>query len=365
MRLFLYPFLLGDMSDLNFQVAKSVAEQAETLWQTMIFSGPLFGQVLNVGLGICCLTIGFFAIELTFNSLEGQPTKPITQLIWPALLAVAFAGSGIGIKNLGYAIRNSTNNVSHNLIELVAANTSIKASHDEAKAYTAAYNRIGSLWKSCDAVSPSQQLNCMKEAAERAKRIVEAAKRGSEQPVWTALQQQVLKVGELAAQISQDPSGAAADAMQGLLDSANQLAADAAMAVIQSILFALSACTQYAIEFSFVWTCLLGPLAMGASLLPTANNARPVILWLTGFASIAIAKFLFILAVGTVSIVLIRTPNADPAWYAVFVGIAAPIAALCGGWFGGKGVFDALSNAATSAASAGVDIGLRYSGLKH
>lgn len=80
MRLFLYPFLLGDMSDLNFQVAKSVAEQAETLWQTMIFSGPLFGQVLNVGLGICCLTIGFFAIELTFNSLEGNQPNPLPNL---------------------------------------------------------------------------------------------------------------------------------------------------------------------------------------------------------------------------------------------------------------------------------------------
>jgi hypothetical protein len=94
---------------------------------------------------------------------------------------------------------------------------------------------------------------------------------------------------------------------------------------------------------------VLGPLAVGSSLLPVAG--KPIFAWMIGFLSLGIAKISFnIIAIITAS-VIVNGPgeniNADPdlLWFIIFMGILAPILSLIVAIAGGFAIFMAVNTA--------------------
>lgn len=93
---------------------------------------------------------------------------------------------------------------------------------------------------------------------------------------------------------------------------------------------------------------VLGPLAVGGSLLPVSG--KPIFAWLTGFLSAGIAKISFSIIAVLTAAVIINGPaedvSADPdlMWFIIFLGILAPILSLVLAGVGGLAVFNTISS---------------------
>jgi hypothetical protein len=82
---------------------------------------------------------------------------------------------------------------------------------------------------------------------------------------------------------------------------------------------------QNLLEASLVITALLGPIAVGGSLLP--YGAKPIFAWLAGFFSVGFARLCFNIIVGLTSVVATSSDGGDPFWFALFAGLLAPLLA--------------------------------------
>jgi len=120
---------------------------------------------------------------------------------------------------------------------------------------------------------------------------------------------------------------------------------------IKNFLVSLQYAFQNLIEATMLLIAVLGPLAVGSSLLPVAG--KPIFLWLTGFLSAGIAKLSFnIIAIITASVIVngpAQDPNANPdlMWFMIFLGVLAPLLSLVLAGLGAVAVFNGISNAAT------------------
>lgn len=128
----------------------------------------------------------------------------------------------------------------------------------------------------------------------------------------------------------------------------NSLLGNTAQTSIKNFLISLQYAFQNLIEATMLLIAALGPLAVGASLLPVAG--KPIYAWLTGLFSAGIAKISFnIIAAVTAAVIIngpAENPNANPdlMWFIIFLGILAPLLSLAVAGAGGFAVFSAINN---------------------
>jgi hypothetical protein len=97
------------------------------------------------------------------------------------------------------------------------------------------------------------------------------------------------------------------------------------MPIVVSVLYWMQIAYQNLLEASLIITALLGPIAVGGSLLP--YGPRAVFAWLAGFFSVGFARLCFNIIVGLASVVATGSEGGDPFWFALFAGLLAPVLA--------------------------------------
>ncbi|WP_373695828.1 hypothetical protein [Brunnivagina elsteri] len=102
---------------------------------------------------------------------------------------------------------------------------------------------------------------------------------------------------------------------------------------------------QWIIEVCMLLTALLGPLAVGGSLLPVGSKA--IFAWLTGFFSVGMIKLCFNIISGLISTMVLNSDNNDPMIFAFAIGILAPILSVVLAAGGGMAVFRSFSSIAS------------------
>jgi hypothetical protein len=164
-------------------------------------------------------------------------------------------------------------------------------------------------------------------------------------------------VGKLQKQIekaSENPLEAVTNLFPGTVISRSIM-----LAAIETFMVAMQSAFQALIEVGFLLTGLLGPLAVGASLLPI--GAKPLYAWMTGFWSLGMAKLSLNIVTGLAATAIAASAQLDTLSIAITLGLLAPILALSLSAGGGMAIFSAILSAASAAASAGLNIGLRIS----
>ncbi|AFZ21981.1 hypothetical protein [Allocoleopsis franciscana] len=111
-------------------------------------------------------------------------------------------------------------------------------------------------------------------------------------------------------------------------------------------LIAFGIAFQWLVEVSLLLTALLGPLAVGGSLLPVGQKA--IFAWLTGFFSVGMVKLCFNIIAGLVASLIVNAGSVDSTIIAFAVGLLSPILAMALAAGGGMAIFSSLSNIATS-----------------
>lgn len=110
-------------------------------------------------------------------------------------------------------------------------------------------------------------------------------------------------------------------------------------------MLALNGAYQWAIELTFLLTALLGPLAVGGSLLPF--GAKPIFAWLTGFFSVGMAKLSFNIITGFAGQLMATSRASQPMFFLFTIAIFAPFLASGIAAGGGLAVLTQINKAST------------------
>ena len=327
--------------DVTFQ---SIANGWNQQWLDLLQNtdkGTLYGVLTDLGNFFAVGTLLFFMIQFLRDLISYEYSRPISALIWPFVVVLLLSNSGKGslLSNLTLGLRDFLN------AQVVVSEDDSKM-YPEALSMSIAEEVTGSFLRPCQSLTGEQQSNCFDEAARRINLLLGQYESKYGNRAWiTRLETKVKNISSVG--------GISETSFNSLLGSTVQTS-------IKSFLVSLQYAFQNLIEATMLLIALLGPIAVGASLLPVAG--KPIFAWLTGFLSIGIAKISFnIIAVETAKVIVNGPGQAvfinelgksvpvepDFMWFIIFLGILAPILSLLVAAAGGFALFSAISNTAS------------------
>ena len=331
---------IDQIIDTGAATSQSIAEGWDKQWLDLLqnnTSNNLYGALTNLGIFFAVGTLLFFMIQFLKDLISYEYTRPISALIWPFIVVVLLSNSGNGsiLSNLTLRVRNNVLN---------AVNQQVVVSADTDNIYQQALNMsiaeevAGSLLRPCQSLTGEQQSKCFEKAADKVNVLWDKYRDTYGNKNWiNRLQTKVDNIRYGTGIVSET--------------SFNSLLGSTVQTTIKNFLISLQYAFQNLIEATMLLIALLGPIAVGASLLPVAG--KPIFAWLTGFFSIGIAKISFnIIAVQTATVIVNgpgQNANVDPdlMWFIIFLGILAPILSLLVAAAGGFAVFSAISSTAS------------------
>ncbi|WP_375496699.1 hypothetical protein [uncultured Nostoc sp.] len=333
--------------------SQSIADGWNQQWLDLLqnntdSTSTLYGALTNLGTFFAVGTLLFFMIQFLRDLISYEYSRPISALIWPfvVVLLLSNAGKGSLLSNLTLGVRYVLNNV----------NEKVLVSADAGQIYQQALNMsiaeevTGSFLRPCQSLTGEQQSICFNEAARRINLLLGQYKlKYGESRAWISrLEGKVKQINNISS-----VGGISETSFNSLLGSTVQTS-------IKNFLVSLQYAFQNLIEATMLLIALLGPIAVGASLLPVAG--KPIFAWLTGFLSIGIAKISFnIIAVETAKVIVNGPGQAvfinelgksvpvepDLMWFIIFLGVLAPILSLLVAAAGGFALFSGISNTAS------------------
>ncbi|BAY16299.1 hypothetical protein NIES2109_24220 [Nostoc sp. HK-01] len=319
--------------------AKSIAESWDKQWVDLLqnnTSNNLYGAITNLGVFFAVGTLLFFMVQWLKDVIYSEYSRPISGLIWPFVVVVLLSNPGGGsvLSNLTLGVRNFINVVNQQVV--TTADT--EQTYQQAINMSVAEEVAGSLLRPCQALTGQQQTDCLNKATEQIDDLWQEYRNRYGNRTW---------IDRLENQVNQIKFGTGI-----ITDTAfNALLGNTGQTTIKNFLISLQYAFQNLLEATMLLIAALGPIAVGASLLPGAG--KPIFAWMTGFLAAGIAKISFNIVAALTAAVIINGPgqdiNASPdlMWFIIFLGILAPLLSLFLAAAGGFAVFSAISNTET------------------
>ncbi|MGF2034852.1 MAG: hypothetical protein RMZ43_005895 [Nostoc sp. CmiVER01] len=322
--------------------SQSIADGWNSQWLDLLqnnTSNNLYGALTNLGIFFAVGTLLFFMIQFLKDLISYEYSRPISALIWPFVVVILLSNSGKGsiLSSLTLGLRGFLNTVNHQVVVSADANKM----YQQALNMSVAEEVTGSFLRPCQSLTGEQQSECFKRATDRINILLQEYRNTYNNQGWIIrLQDKVNEINNVSS-------------VRGIVSetSFNSLLGSTVQTSIKSFLVSLQYAFQNLIEATMLLIALLGPIAVGGSLLPVAG--KPIFAWLTGFLSIGIAKISFNIIAVLTAAVIVNGPgqnfNADPdlMWFIIFLGILAPILSLLVAAAGGFALFSGISNTAS------------------
>ncbi|MDB9375502.1 hypothetical protein [Nodularia sphaerocarpa] len=327
---------INETFDSGAATARSMAESWDNQWLDLLQNNTnnnLYGALTNLGVFFAVGTLLFFMMQWLKDVIYSEYSRPITGLIWPFIVVILLSNTGDGsiLSNLTLGVRNFINTVNQQVVTTADA----EQTYQQALNMSLAEEVTGSLLRPCQSLTGEQQTECFAKASDQIDNLWREYRNLYGNRIWIErLENQVIALKFGTANLSDT--------------SFNSLLGNTAQTSIKNFLISLQYAFQNLIEATMLLIAALGPLAVGASLLPVAG--KPVYAWLTGFFSAGIAKISFnIIAAVTAAVIIngpAENPNANPdlMWFIIFLGILAPLLSLAVAGAGGFAVFSAINN---------------------
>ncbi|MGB7440637.1 MAG: hypothetical protein WA919_06185 [Coleofasciculaceae cyanobacterium] len=297
----------------------AIAEAMDNLWQEVL-GGGLYFAITRLGIFFAVGTLLLFIVQWTRNLIEDDNTKSFSEVIWPLIVIVLLANNGAVLAEGTRGLRSIINETNQLLLETTSSTVSLQEAYQKVMGEAGAEAAIKSVVSQCSTiVDPQQQSECLANAATQAESIANSLPT----PPSTGLaqfMQDITNPGEIVTKAISSTLGLA----------------------LRGWLMAFGIAFQWVTEVSLLLTGLLGPLAVGASLLPV--GAKPIYAWLTGFFSVGMVKICFNIITGLVATIVVNAGTNSPLIFAFATGLIAPILALALAAGGGMAVFNSLSS---------------------
>ena len=349
-------FAAGDLLENAAGGGSLVAQGFDELWQNTL-NGGLYAALCRVGILFAVGSLVLFIVQWGKQMLNGDEARAFSELIWPLVVGLLLSNNGAILAQSTLVLRDYINSVNKFVLEFTAADADLTAAYQQALGHAAMQTAVGSAIEECRSanLSNEQVVQCLTQArTELESKFPELFKDpdSGDSYLGAAGSWIMQELGKID-QATQEAQG------DGLPGIANQILSGASAAVgailttfVTSLLLALNNAYQWGLEFSLLLTALLGPLAVGGSLLPFGSKA--IMGWLTGFFSVGIAKLSFNIILGLAGLLISTAQASQPMIFLAFIGLVAPFLATGLAAGGGIAVLLQLNKSAAWASSGGV-----------
>lgn len=322
--------------------SKEISKSWDFVWE-QVLNGPLFEEINRIGVIIAAACLLLWVISFARKWLESESggMSFFQELIFPIIVIVLLSNNGANMRSLSMSMRNVINGINVQMLEKVAAKLNIEQITLELADYAAVEGQFGNLRSQCSSIIDQKKLvQCLKLQGEAQQGILDVYRSKYGDSV------RIKRLEALKAEASKDPVQAA-EAKQGLFGF------NPAVEIVKIVLMAFQIAFAQLIEASLLLTAVIGPIAVGATLLPF--GAKPLYAWLTGFFSLGLAKLSYNIISGVVAVSFYKqNGGGDSMGAAIFFGLMAPVLALAIAGGGGLAVFNGVSAAASNAGSAAI-----------
>ncbi|GAX45842.1 hypothetical protein NIES4075_68630 [Tolypothrix sp. NIES-4075] len=289
----------------------AIAESMNGLWDDVL-SGGLYGAIAQLGVFFGVGTLLLFVVQWAKDMVDGDNPKAFSELIWPLVVVVLLSNQAQPLAAATRGLREIINQTNQTLLTSTSASIQLQEAYQRAMADIGSQDAARSLLTQCESIAdPQQRRECMENAIAQAKQIADSSPNGGKGwfPDFGVSEFFNTNVFQLA---------------------------------VRGWLIAFSIAFQWMIEISMLLTALMGPLAVGGSLLPVGQKA--IFAWLTGFFSVGMVKISFNIISGLVATLVVNAQENDPMIFAFATGLLAPILAMVIAAGGGMAVFNSLSS---------------------
>lgn len=313
------------------QQALVIANNWDQLWKDVI--NPLSGLYLamtQIGVLFAVASLMFWGIHIVKDYVDHQSTQFLHELIWPLIVILFLAKGGVMLSLVTLDVRGYINQVNQTILSTTSSRIDLQEAFQKAKNHGAARAEIGSLMVQCQALTGDKQIDCLEEASVQSEAILDTYKlEGS--GITNLLNRIKTAIAEGRTQ-----GQSIGTSFFGALTGAFVTAQARASLISWQVAF------QQLLEVSLLLTALIGPIAMGLSLLPVSSKA--VYAWLTAFFSVGMAKLYFNIIAGLAATTIVSADAGDPMWFLQFVALQAPVLAATLAAGGGMAVWSALTS---------------------
>jgi uncharacterized membrane protein YeaQ/YmgE (transglycosylase-associated protein family) len=338
------PFFGRDILDNAAAGAQLTAEGFNELWNETL-QGNLYTALCKVGQLFAVATLVFYMVELAKNFMNQEDMKALSSWIWPIIVVSMLANGGSLLRDGTLAIREIINKTNNDIIKVAAAGVDMEVAFNRAVGNIALQQQVGAAMERCKSIPGNSQdsIDCLNQAQIELRQSAPDLFKGSEpEPssgFWNPLEAlsdakdalENMSPGQIGEKIGSSITSAIGSMMTGF---------------VAALMLALNNAYQWGIEFTMLVTALLGPLAIGGSLLPF--GAKPIFAWLTGYFSVGMAKLCFNMITGLCAQLIANSEQNQPMIFLLFVGLISPILASALAAGGGLAVWTGLGKAAVA-----------------
>ncbi|NEQ64379.1 MAG: hypothetical protein F6K21_02550 [Symploca sp. SIO2D2] len=300
----------------------AIAEAMNNLWEEVL-GGGLYFAITRLGVFFAVGTLLLFVVQWAKAMIDGDNPQSFSEMIWPLIVIVLLANNGAVLADGTRGLRNIINETNLLLLETTSSTVSLQSAYQKVMGEVGAEAAIKSVVSQCSAiVDPQQQSDCLNNAAAQAQ--------------------------EIANSLPTPPSSGLSQFIQAItnpVETGMKAISSTFQLAVRGWLIAFGVAFQWVTEVSLLLTGLLGPLAVGASLLPV--GAKSIYAWLIGFFSVGMVKICFNIITGLVATMVVNADANDPMIFAFATGLIAPILSLALAAGGGMAVFNSLTSTAS------------------
>ena len=332
--------------------AQLTASGFNNLWDQTL-NGNMYGSMCKVGQFFAVATLTLYMVELGKNWINQEDMKALSSWIWPIVVVGLLTNNGALLRSGTLAIRGYINTVNNEVLEFTAAGANLEVAFNRAVGNIALQQQVGAAMERCRSIPGNSQdsITCLQQAEAELKSSApklfkgEALDNGSWEfnPLKSLSDAkdaiENLSPGQIAEKIGNSITSAIGSMITGF---------------VAVILLALNNAYQWGIEFTMLLTALLGPLAVGGSLLPF--GIKPIFAWLTGYFSVGMAKLCFNIIIGLCGQLIANSQENQPMIFLLFVGLVSPILASALAAGGGLAVWTGLGKTASFGAEVAAGI---------
>ncbi len=336
--------------------ASLVADGFNQLWEQTL-TGGLYASLCKVGVLFAVGSLALFMVQWGKQMLNGEEQRAVAELIWPLVVALLLANNGKILASGTLMLRGYINTVNNYVLEYTAADADLRAAYQQGIGQAAVEAAVGNAIQQCRSaqLSNQEQIECLQQAKEELQAKFPNIFQGDK---GEGIGGWVLQGLDKIDQAAQEADGGS-NPIEGI---ANKLTAASSAAIgavvtsfITSLLLALNNAYQWGLELALLLTALIGPLAVGGSLMPIGTKA--IVGWLTGFFTVAIAKLSFNIILGLAGQLVATAQASQPMIFLAFIGIVAPFLATGIAAGGGMAVLTQLNKGAEWVASGATTAG--------
>jgi hypothetical protein len=341
----------GDLLINAHNSAEAFANGFDELWKETL-AGGVYSAMCNLGLIFAVSTFIFFMVEWTKQMLNGEEQKPVTDFIWVLIVVVLLANNGQMLGQGTLAIRNLINNTNNLVLKEAAQEADLREAFQRALGNEATRMVIQAEIKQCQISSLNSEdaINCLEDAREMLQ---------NEYPEYftgvTGIFKGAIENLDRIIRAPIDAIKGEVNPLQVLFSPFSAIIGNVIRELTTYLLLGLSGAYQWGIELTMLITGLLGPIAVGGSLLP--YGAKPIFAWLTGFFSVGMAKLSFNLISGFAAQLMVTSRADQPLFFLLVIGLIAPFLATGLAAGGGLAVLMQINKASEFYTSVAINAG--------